>query len=89
MNIPQVSELEFFAVDTANWPDGLICHCCGKKLPHQETGCMAATIEISSDASVDFHFCSRQCVDDFVQHPAAQTMVNDVVRRSARLHTGG
>lgn len=89
MNIPQVDELEFFAVDTTNWPNTLICHCCGKKLPLQETGCMAVSIEIAGDASVDFHFCSKQCVDNFVQHPAAQTMINHVVSRSARLHDGG
>jgi YHS domain-containing protein len=88
MNIPQVDELEFFAVDTTNWPDTLICHCCGKKLPHAETGCMAATIEISGDASVDFHFCSKKCVDSFVQHPAAQVMIDDVVGRSMRMHNG-
>lgn len=79
-------DLDYNPVDTTGWPGHLICHCCGMTLPNVETGCYATKVQFTSDATVDFHFCSEKCVNDFKKHPMADIMINDLVQRSKRLH---
>ncbi len=84
----RAKDLDYVPVSTVNWPPTLICHCCGKKLPEQETGCFMAQIEFAQDGTCDFHFCSDKCVEMFSGHPAADTMINDVVSKSKKIHGG-
>lgn len=84
----KASELEYIPASTIGWPPSFICHCCGKTLPQVETGCYYAQIKFEQDADCQFNFCSEQCVQTFKGHPAADKMINDVVKKSKKIHRG-
>lgn len=84
----KASEMEYIPACTVGWPPSFICHCCGAILPQAETGCYYAQIKFEDGADCQFNFCSDECVQTFKSHPAADRMINDLVKKSERLHRG-